>query len=312
MLPVILIITDVWLKRKSAADKAPYVLLGIIFGLVALLGKKAQLTGLTILEHLLLSAKGTVFYLYKLILPIKLSVFHIEPYPIDSLSPELLIYGAITAVLIVIAVTSIKKRPILFFGIMFYLLMLIPTFATFWRHGFVYFASERYVYAAQFGILFMVSFILILNGGLKFIKKGGLVLGLVLIVLTMKQAETWKDGETLLRHTLRFNPDSIHALNNLGTTLYDLGKIDEALAAYDKAISLDPNLPNIYSNKGIVLLNEKRVEEAKKTFIEGIKNQPGKRPIIEDDLMPYFQLARVEDEQGNLFGDIIYVRIVSI
>jgi len=49
---------------------------------------------------------------------------------------------------------------------------------------------------------------------------------------------------------------------NKGIILADLGKSEEAIALYDKAISLDPNFLPVYNNKGCALVNLRRYEEA--------------------------------------------------
>jgi tetratricopeptide (TPR) repeat protein len=51
-----------------------------------------------------------------------------------------------------------------------------------------------------------------------------------------------------------------------GTTLHDLKRYEEALAAYEQAIRLDPNLALAYSNKGFALYGLKRYQEAGQAF----------------------------------------------
>ncbi len=47
-----------------------------------------------------------------------------------------------------------------------------------------------------------------------------------------------------------FKSDSASAHNNKGNSLDKLGKYQEAIESFDKAISLDPNLPLFYCNIG--------------------------------------------------------------
>jgi tetratricopeptide (TPR) repeat protein len=51
-----------------------------------------------------------------------------------------------------------------------------------------------------------------------------------------------------------------------GNALYDLKRNEEALAAYEQAIRLDPNYANAYHGKGVALNALKRNEEADQTF----------------------------------------------
>jgi tetratricopeptide (TPR) repeat protein len=51
-----------------------------------------------------------------------------------------------------------------------------------------------------------------------------------------------------------------------GVALYDLKCYEEALAAFEQAIRLDPNYVNAYTGKGNVLSDLKRIEEAGRAF----------------------------------------------
>jgi len=130
------------------------------------------------------------------------------------------------------------------------------------------------------------------------------VLTIFVSFLTMRQLDVWKDSEALFRNALKYNPTSVHALNNLGTSLYDLDRIEEAIAVYDQAIEINNNIPQVHTNKGLLLLKQKKVEDAKREFIAGIDNTPKNRMYIEDDLLSYYQLAKVLDEQGQLYEAI--------
>ena len=313
MLPLILVLVDLWYKRKirieMVIDKIPFAALSVIFGIVAMLGKQMQLVGLSLAQKLFLSAKGSVFYVEKLIWPSKLNIFYPQEFPFEVYTAELAFYAAILVIAASLAIVSLRKNRVLFFGLAFYLLMLIPTFATFWKNGFVYYATDRYPYAAQFGLILILAFALVPrirswaiknDKRLNVVACAGIALTVFVSFLTMKQLDVWKDSEALFRNALKYNPTSVHALNNLGTSLYDLDKMDEAIAAYDQAIEINSYIPQVHTNKGLLLIKQKKVEEAKREFIAGIENTPKNRMYIEDDLLAYYQLAKILDEQGQL------------
>lgn len=317
MLPLILVLADLWYRRKirieMIIDKIPFALLSVIFGIIAILGKQMQLVGLSLAQKLFLSAKGSVFYVGKLIWPSELNIFYPQEFPFEVLTAELAFYVAVLSVGAVLALMSLRKNRIVFFGLTFYLLMLIPTFATFWKNGFVYYATDRYPYAAQFGLILIAMFILVPrirswaienDKRLNIVVGSGIVFGIFVAFLSMKQLDAWKNSEALFRNALKFNPTSVHALNNLGTSLYDLDRIEEAIAVYDQAIEINNNIPQVHTNKGLLLLKQKKVEEAKREFIAGIENVPKSRMYIEDDLLAYYQLAKLLDEQGQLLEAI--------
>ena len=53
---------------------------------------------------------------------------------------------------------------------------------------------------------------------------------------------------------LAIQPDYAEALNNRGTALVDLDRLDEALASYDAALALDPDYVEGHWNKGLLQL----------------------------------------------------------
>jgi protein O-GlcNAc transferase len=63
-------------------------------------------------------------------------------------------------------------------------------------------------------------------------------------------------------------------LNNRGNTLFELKRFEEALASYDRAIVLRPNLAEAINNRGNALRALKRLGEALATFDRVIAMQP--------------------------------------
>jgi len=306
LLPFVLILIDIFYRRKIGSkmiiEKIPFIALSIVFGVIAVLGKKIQISLLTDIEKVFLSLKGAVFYVWKLIVPHKLNIIYLQDYPFETLNVEFLIYLVLIVSGLIFALISLKKRRIVFFGVIFYLLMLLPSFSTFWKNGYVFFASDRYPYIAQVGLIFIVCVTLVpFLRKIKFMKIAGYALLVVLGFLTMKQLDVWKNSESLFRQAVKCNPQSVLAHNSLGTALVTLGKEDEAMEEYEKAISLDPDAPRPYNNKGLLLLNQDKVEEAKKEFKKAIERSKERGHYAEDDLLPYFHLATILDDQRKLF-----------
>ena len=67
---------------------------------------------------------------------------------------------------------------------------------------------------------------------------------------------------------------SSSSLLNIGNELGDLGRYEEAIAAYDEAIKIDPNDPDLWHNKGNQLANLGRYEEALSAYDEAIRLKP--------------------------------------
>jgi tetratricopeptide (TPR) repeat protein len=56
--------------------------------------------------------------------------------------------------------------------------------------------------------------------------------------------------------------DDVSVLNDKGDALYNQEKYDEAIQYYDKALAIDPNLPNALNNKGAALDSLGKHDEA--------------------------------------------------
>ena len=70
------------------------------------------------------------------------------------------------------------------------------------------------------------------------------------------------------------NPDDAEAWYNKGVMLGELNRLDEALKAYDKAIEIKPDDANAWFNKGVVLGELNRPDEELKAYDKAIEIKP--------------------------------------
>ena len=127
-LPFVLIICDVFERRridaKAVAEKLPFFVLSVIFSAVTIhfQSERAIRTKQVsnILENVLTSCKATVMYLYKTVVPIKLSAFY--PYPGEAPTAEAgyWLSAAAVAALVFLAIYSLKKTRTVFFSLFFF------------------------------------------------------------------------------------------------------------------------------------------------------------------------------------------------
>lgn len=62
--------------------------------------------------------------------------------------------------------------------------------------------------------------------------------------------------------------------HNLGNSLQEIGRFDEAVAAYKKAIELNPNFSWSYHSLGDVLLKLEKCEEAVAAYKKAVELNP--------------------------------------
>src|SRR5262249_585303 len=73
---------------------------------------------------------------------------------------------------------------------------------------------------------------------------------------------------------LEIMPQFADALNNRGTILDQLGRHDEALAAFDRCLAITPNAPDTLNNRGNLLAKLERNDEALASYDKCITLAP--------------------------------------
>ena len=91
---------------------------------------------------------------------------------------------------------------------------------------------------------------------------------------TMRELKKLNEALSLYKKTIELNPNYILAYNNLAATLKDLGRLDEAVIFYKKLILLKPNFTEAYNNLGIVLKELKILDKAEYNYRKAIELNP--------------------------------------
>ncbi|KFL34789.1 hypothetical protein JU57_03955 [Sulfurospirillum sp. SCADC] len=73
---------------------------------------------------------------------------------------------------------------------------------------------------------------------------------------------------------LSIDPQYGDAYYNLGVSLHDIGKLDEAVEAFTKALSLNPNYVEAYNNLGVTLHAKGHIDRAIEAFIQALTIHP--------------------------------------
>ena len=92
---------------------------------------------------------------------------------------------------------------------------------------------------------------------------------------------------------LKVFPNSINLYNIIAIINRDLGKLDEAIEVYNKALSLNPNYAEGYNNMAIVLQKQGKLEEAIVSFKKAFSIKP-------DYAEAYCNMGTTLQKQGKL------------
>jgi protein O-mannosyl-transferase len=268
------------IDKKVMLEKIPFLILSIIFGIVAIIAqnldpKVEDVSHHNIIFRIIFACYGFVNYMIKLILPIDLSTFY--PYPDQHDLPFVFWLCPFIALGITgLIVYSLKKRKDIFFGFTFFLinvflvLQLLPVGRAI--------MADRYTYIPSIGFFIMVAgtykLLIQKNTALKPILIGVLAAYTIFLsTLTYKHSKVWRDSLTLWTYTIKDHPSDI-AYYNLGDAYDNLGKYQTAIENYNKAIALNPLYAMAYNNRGVAQIGFKKYDASMLDFSKAISIDP--------------------------------------
>lgn len=291
--PLVLLLAD-WYggrplrSRETVKRLLPFFLVAGFF-LAITLRIRADAGDLTaakatdVVHNAIVASYALLFYIRKLLLPIRLSALY--PYPAEvgfALPwPYLVSPPALLALAGLVWAYRDRNRD-LAFGSLFFavtialVLQVVPTGLGV--------AADRYSYLPSIGPLFVAGSFLE-RGRTWAIRRSAAARGgfaaalaalcLLLAALTWTRAGVWRDSLTLWEDVLRQFPDSAAGRLKRGTTLQERGDLEGALADYTRAIEIDPRLALSYHNRGVLLWSQGRSDLALADLDAALKLTPG-------------------------------------
>ena len=82
------------------------------------------------------------------------------------------------------------------------------------------------------------------------------------------------DALKAFKKVISLNPNNPDGFSNLGVTLQEQGKLDEAIEAFNKALSLKPDYAEVYYNMGIALQDHGNLQEAIDAYKKTLSIKP--------------------------------------
>jgi tetratricopeptide (TPR) repeat protein len=278
------------LLQRLFLEKIPLLMLSAGAGIVTfVLQKRAagSIPPLPFLWRVENAIMNYVIYAWKTVWPTRLAVFY--PHPNDSWATWQVVF-AIAALLAVTwtAIAWRNKRPYLFTGWFWYLVMLVPVI------GLVQVGeqghADRYSYLPSIGLFLIAVWAIADVAAVSELKlwRGVATAGAVAIVAALactafSQTSYWRNSETLWTHALAVTTDNDVAHNNLGYLCVDRGDLDNAMSHFDAASKIrslksDPhyNLGTAFveMNLGDAFARKGQPDEAMAHFEQAIKLQP--------------------------------------
>ena len=276
--------------QRLCLEKIPWLILSAGAGVITFVLQKRAAGSLPPLPFLWRAENAVmsyVIYAWKTLWPTRLAVFY--PHPNDTLAT----WQVILAIAFLLAVTCAvivwrDKRPYLFTGWFWYLVMLVPVI------GIVQVGeqghADRYTYLPSIGLFLMAVWAAgeVAALGQARLWRGVATAGTIVIIAALgcaafAQTSYWRNSETLWEHTLAVTSNNDVAHNNLGYLSVDRGELDKAMSHFEAASKirsnkLDPhyNLGTAFveMNIGDALARKGQPDEAMAHFEQAIKLQP--------------------------------------
>src|SRR4029077_6518699 len=228
-----------------------------------------------------------VVYAWKTLWPTRLAVFY--PHPNDTLAT----WQVVLAIAFLLAITYAAvvwrdKRPYLFTGWFWYLVMLVPVI------GLVQVGeqghADRYTYLPSIGLFLIAVWAAgdVAAVGQVRLWRGVATAGTVMVVAALActaftQTSYWRNSETLWTHALAVTTDNDVAHNNLGYLCVDRGELDQGMSHFEAASKIRSGKLNphynlgtafVEMNLGDALARKGQPDEAMAHFEQAIKLQP--------------------------------------
>src|SRR5579862_5405959 len=264
-LPAVLLILDAYPLRRISErqeslrrlllEKLPFLALALIAMVLAVLAQRPAAGMRTLAEHgvgarLVQASYGLVFYLWKTLLPFRLSPLYLLRPDFDPMRPGYL--GCVAGVVAITAAALLLRRrwPWGLAAWVCYGIVLSPVLGILQTGPQL--VADRYSYLACLPWALLAG--AAVYGASSERRPFGAAVVLVVLVtfsmLTFRQTEVWKDTATLWDHVLRLDPRNYVANVNRGTEQAARGDFAGAVAYYDRALEANPGLAIAYRGRG--------------------------------------------------------------
>jgi len=270
-LPAALLVIFWWRRgrldfKRDVLPLAPWLAVGAAAGLFTawverrFIGAEGPDFALSFLDRCLLAGRVFWFYFAKLIFPANLAFI----YPHWNIDASVWWQYVFPLAMIGLAAGlywEARRRRWPLAAFLFFVGTLFPVLGFLNVYPFLYsYVADHFQYLASLAIIIPASC------GLAWISRRvsdrvrplaaapAILVPVLLATLTWSQAAIYRDSETVYRDTLRRNPSSWMAQNNLGAELLDTpGHAAEAITHLDAALQLKPDSAEAHNNRGKAL-----------------------------------------------------------
>ena len=274
ILPLALILYDVCYREKSnlkglLIDKMPFIIIAVIFSLVAVKSQSIQFQGGKTSYH-----GGTPYTTFLTMLPVVVHYLRLVIWPADLsavydvpikavIDPAVVVAAVLCTVLIVMGIVLYRRRRDIFFWFALFFIGLIPVSQIV---PIVTLMNDRYLYFPMLGAAALLGIVIFRD--VKWCEKlsspNNMAISAFFLLMVGSYAtaayhrvEIWRNSATLWEDAVKKAPKLALTHDCFGEGLLQQGRIDDAIRQLEIAISLEPDAAtrNLSQNGRIAVAN---------------------------------------------------------
>jgi protein O-mannosyl-transferase len=161
-------------------------------------------------------------------------------------TPALAVQALLLGALVALGIASLRRRPWLAFGILWFFLQLAPTNSIVPRLDV---ANDRQLYLACWGLFIALAV------QIEWPRLAVIGITVIFAGASIARQLDYRDEITLWEASVRASPWNARAHNNLGYAYYLAGRKAEAKRAFQSAVFLDPTAKKARANLALLLLD---------------------------------------------------------
>lgn len=280
--------------RRVYLEILPFALLSAATAIMSIVALKPP-DQLNLAGKIAVSSYSIAFYLWKTLVPTRLSPLYEMPTVVDPAAAPFVVSYVVVIAVTGLALALRRRLPDVTAGWLVFIAILLPTLGLVQNGPQI--AADRYTYHAAPVLAVMLAAILALLQRRS--RTMPVVIGAAMLLtlgaLTWRQTHVWRDSQSLWSHVVRLDPESSVGHAGLGALLLRQGRVTEAIEHYRKSVADNPRYEEAHNNLGIALARQGRLDEAITHYERAIA-------IRSEYAQPHSNWGMALAQQGDLDG----------
>ena len=290
-LPFVLLLVDYLLERKFdkklLLEKVPFFVITLCFGVIAISAQGAietvkQEYAISFFDKIFIYINLLVFYLTKIIIPVKLACMYPSISEISSSGPYHFLYLPAMVGFLIVCLLSVRYTKKILFGLLFFLVTILPVLP-------LKIVADRYTYIPYIGIFYIFGEVFswlcqrrtrelrIMRPFLLVVLFG--IIG-IFSFLTWERGQVWENSVRLWDDVLKKYPNVLIAYIDRGQGYSERRQYDQAISDYTQALEINPRYAEAYYNRG---------------------NAHGKKDLIDQAILDYTKALEVNPRYAEAY-----------